>query len=235
MIQHNGSACSNCAGGLLIPPPGDVLLSVLLEFWLTDAGEPLPPDAPSASASAAATAAAAAAAAGGSPQAGLVHPLAGATSQLSNGMAAGAWGAAGTTGMLGTVVGAADAALGLSALAGGAHEWGYGAGGRGAGSIAAAAADPVQATLFGGAARPGVSSGSLADRAPGYWGSSGAATGTSSSRPGASGTSLQLYSYQPPSEDQLMVRHHRLSEAQAAGTALMCGVLSPIKVMLSCL
>jgi hypothetical protein len=34
------------AGSLLAAAPGDVLLSVLLEFWLTDAGEPLPAEPP---------------------------------------------------------------------------------------------------------------------------------------------------------------------------------------------
>lgn len=182
--------------------PGEVLLSVLLEFWLTDAGEPLPPELPQP-----AGVATGAGGTGGSPQAGYMQQGMGAglSSQVSGNMAAaaaaaaaGGWSGGGLAGM-----GAADAVLGNAAMSGG---WGT------VGGAAAAAAggsiDPMQAAVLSGAVSS--AAGGYGGQAGGWgaWGG-GAAAGMSSANGGsaasASGSTLQMYSYQPPSEDLLMV------------------------------
>lgn len=202
------AAAAQTAGGLLNAPPGDVLLSVLLEFWLTDAGEPLPPDLPTA-----------AAAAGSSPRASLMQQAAaGVHKQLSGNMAvaaggAGGWAGGGMMGGAGVGVGAADAVLGSAGLSGAhAGEWGAFVGGNDLARIS-----PVdqmrQAALFGpaagvaggvaGAGAAGGGYGGLADRLGLWGGGGGAAMGAAAG--GGGGSTLQLYSYQPPSEDLLMV------------------------------
>lgn len=195
----SGLTANTAYAAALSASPGEVLLSVLLEFWLTDAGEPLPPELqqpPAAAAGAGGT--------GSSPQAGFMQQGMGAglSSQVSGNMAAAAAAAAGgwAGGSL-AGMGAADAVLGSAALSGG---WGT-VGGAAAAGGAGRSIDPMQAAVLSGAVSP--AAGGYGGQAGGwgFWGG-GAAAGMSSTGGGgaAAGSTLQMYSYQPPSEDLLM-------------------------------
>jgi hypothetical protein len=129
---------------------------------------------------------------------------AGLSSQVSGNMAAAAAAAAGgwAGGSL-AGMGAADAVLGSAALSGG---WGT-VGGAAAAGGAGRSIEPMQAAVLSGAVSP--AAGGYGGQAGGwgFWGG-GAAAGMSSAGGGgaAAGSTLQMYSYQPPSEDLLMVR-----------------------------
>ncbi|KAF6262749.1 hypothetical protein COO60DRAFT_1699160 [Scenedesmus sp. NREL 46B-D3] len=206
------------AGSLLAAGPGDVLLSVLLEFWLTDAGEPLPAEpqavqasragsptgnimpgtAAAANSSMAAAAAAAAAGAGGwgGAQAGLAGQSGPGGLGVSGPGAAGLTGLAGPGGLTGAQAGGLVNPLGQHGLM-----MGGGAGPAGA------------AGGMGGMVGAGMSSGGGYAAAAGLLGvaaggdrlgvglAGAGAAGAGVLPAGTSGGPLHTYSYQPPAED----------------------------------
>eukprot|EP00879_Flechtneria_rotunda_P023522 GHRR01024884.1.p1 GENE.GHRR01024884.1~~GHRR01024884.1.p1 ORF type:complete len:956 (+),score=357.62 GHRR01024884.1:92-2959(+) len=200
-----GGAFSSLAGGSSIFPgspsaatPGETLLSVLLEFWLTDAGEPLPSEPQPLASSRA-----------GSPNNQLL-PISGAAA-AGPGVVAGALNPNSSSGM------AAVAAAGLG------HPWGMSGGVAGLASVYGAAADVGQQTYlmrgptagavggvaglgnlsgYGGLGADrslGMGAGVLSGGVGGAPGSAGVTGGGNALLP--AGTALHTYSYQPPAED----------------------------------
>lgn len=195
------------AGSLMQATPGEVLLSVLLEFWLTDAGEPIPTEP---------AAAAAASSRSGSPT-GQMLPMNAAVGpggimqgavqggSISASAAAGGWGGS-QAGALGTgVVGGQSAGLGLSS-SGYSQAGGVGVlGGDPSGQQGYMMAPGAAGSLGAAAAGYGVvSTAGVGDRLIGA--GLGAAAGTGVLPAGAAGGSLHTYSYQPPAEELVQVR-----------------------------
>ncbi|WIA17648.1 hypothetical protein OEZ85_014453 [Tetradesmus obliquus] len=212
----SGSGSSAYPGSLLAAAPGDVLLSVLLEFWLTDAGEPLPAEPQAAAASRAGSptnqlmpGAAAAAANGNMAAAAAAAAAAG----------AGSWGGAGggmagQAGVPGSLAHSQHNAAGLAGLVGpgglaAAQSGGFGVLGDPLSQHGLMLGHSPGASGAGGVGGGCLSNGGGYAAAAGLIGPAGVGLGAAGAAGGAAGVlpagsgggPLHTYSYQPPAEE----------------------------------